>query len=56
MPKRYVPIDAMPNDDIDAFIYFDSEDRIIGTTEIPLAQVGEFAFMKCNSVNNVGAF
>ncbi|MDJ1503251.1 S1 RNA-binding domain-containing protein [Xanthocytophaga agilis] len=56
MPKRYVPEDCKPGDRIDAFIYLDSEDRIIATTETPLAQVGDFAYLKAVSVNATGAF
>jgi predicted RNA-binding protein (virulence factor B family) len=56
MPKRYVPQDCKPGDSIQAFIYFDSEDRIIATTEEPYATVGEFAMLKVISVNSIGAF
>lgn len=56
MPSRYTPENCMVDDIIDAFIYNDSEDRIIATTETPLAQVGEFAFLKVLSVNQFGAF
>lgn len=56
MPKRYVPQDCRPEDLISAFIYRDSEDRIIATTETPKAMVGEFAFLKVKSVTTVGAF
>ncbi len=56
MPKRYVPQGCMPEDMIDAFIYRDSEDRLIATTEKPYAKVGDFAFLKAVSVTTVGAF
>jgi len=56
MPKRYVPENCKPEDIIDAFIYRDSEDRIIATTERPLAMIGEFAYLKVVSVSTVGAF
>jgi predicted RNA-binding protein (virulence factor B family) len=56
MPKRYVPANCNINDEIDAFIYFDSEDRIIATTETPKVLVGGFALLKVVSVNAVGAF
>ena len=56
MPRRYVPIECKIGDELEAFIYFDSEDRIIATTEIPNAQVGEFAMLRVASVNAVGAF
>ena len=56
MPKRYVPGDCKPEDVISAFIYRDSEDRIIATTEKPDAMVGDFALLKVVSVSTVGAF
>ena len=56
MPKRYVPEDCKPEDMINAFIYRDSEDRIIATTETPKAMVDQFAFLKVKSVTTVGAF
>lgn len=56
MPKRYVPEGTMLGDYIEAFIYLDSEDRLIATTEKPLAQVEEFALLEVVSVAQVGAF
>ena len=56
LPKRYEPEDIKVGDLIKVFIYFDSEDRIIATTETPLAQVDECAYLKVVDVNNVGAF
>lgn len=56
MPKRYVPEGTMLGDYIEAFIYLDSEDRLIATTEKPLAQVEEFALLEVVSVAPVGAF
>jgi len=56
LPKRYVPQGCKVDDMLDVFIYFDSEDRIIATTETPLVQAGEFAFLECVAVNKTGAF
>ena len=56
MPKRYVPENCKIDDMIEAFVYLDSEDRIIATTQIPNAMVGQFAGMEVVSVNEVGAF
>jgi hypothetical protein len=56
MPKRYVPEGTMPGDHLDAFIYLDSEDRLVATTEKPLAMVEEFALLEVVSVTPVGAF
>jgi predicted RNA-binding protein (virulence factor B family) len=56
LPRRYVPKNSGPGSILEVFLYFDSEDRIIATTEKPLAMVGEFACLKVVSVESVGAF
>ena len=56
LPLRYATQDMKPGDKINAFIYRDSEDRLIATTEKPYAQVGDFAILRVNATNNVGAF
>ncbi len=56
MPKKYLPENYKIDDFIEAFVYLDSEDRIIATTEKPYAKVGEFAFLKVIAVNSFGAF
>lgn len=56
LPLRYATQDMKPGDKINAFIYRDSEDRLIATTEKPYAKVGDFAFLRVNATNNVGAF
>jgi hypothetical protein len=56
MPKRYVPEGTMPGDFLETFIYLDSEDRLLATTEKPLALVDEFALLEVVSVTPVGAF
>ncbi|WP_372751943.1 S1 RNA-binding domain-containing protein [Labilibaculum sp.] len=56
LPTRYVPPKTQLDDTIKVFIYRDSENRIIATTLTPHATVGEFAYMKVKTVNNIGAF
>jgi len=56
LPIRYVPPGLKSGDDIEVFIYLDSEDRVIATTEEPYALVGELAYLKVISVNKTGAF
>ncbi|NLE33204.1 MAG: GntR family transcriptional regulator [Bacteroidales bacterium] len=56
LPKRYVPEGVEIGDTLPVFIYNDSEDRIIATTEKPLALVGEFAFLEVVEVSGPGAF
>ncbi|NPA36871.1 MAG: GntR family transcriptional regulator [Chlorobi bacterium] len=56
MPARYVPENVEPDDELEVFIYNDSEDRVIATTEKPYAKVGDFKFLKVKAVNRTGAF
>lgn len=56
LPLRYVPEVWAVDEMLEVFIYRDSEDRIIATTERPLATVGEFALLEVLTVNSVGAF
>ena len=56
LPKAYVPEGCKIGDEVEVFIYRDSEDRIIATTQTPLAMVGEFACLKAVSSTRVGAF
>lgn len=57
LPRRYIPRDLKQGDKLEVFVYLDSEDRLVATTETPGAMVGEFACLKVVSVNpRVGAF
>ncbi|MCX6899532.1 MAG: S1-like domain-containing RNA-binding protein [Verrucomicrobia bacterium] len=57
LPRRYVPPGANPGDVLEVFVHRDSEDRLVATTETPLATVGDFACLKVISVNpQIGAF
>ena len=56
MPGKYVHEGTKVGDELRCFVYQDSEARLIATTERPYATVGEFASLKINSVNAVGAF
>lgn len=57
LPNRYIPRGTELGQQLDVFIYRDSEDRLVATTERPFAMVGEFATLEVVSVNrNIGAF
>src|SRR5688572_850893 len=57
LPKRYIPANLKQKDKLEVFVYRDSEDRLVATTETPLATVGEFACLQVVSINDrVGAF
>lgn len=56
IPMRYVPNDCTIGETIEVFIYLDSEDRIIATSEMPYAEVGTCAHLKVVEMGNFGAF
>lgn len=56
MPSRYVPEGIRPGDVIECFLYLDQDERLVATTEEPLARVGEFACLEVAWVNEYGAF
>ncbi len=56
LPKRFVPEGCQVGDELDVFIYLDSDDVPIATTLRPKAQVGQFACLKVTDTNRVGAF
>ncbi len=56
LPKRYVPEGSEVGNELDVFIYLDSEQRLIATTETPKVEVGQCAYLKVVEVNKVGAF
>ncbi len=56
LPNRYVSLSQKEGDEITVFVYHDSEDRLVATTETPIARVGEVAYMKVVDKNIHGAF
>ena len=56
LPRRCVPTTYKIGDEIDVFLYLDHDERLVATTEQPLAQVGDFAYLECSWVNEYGAF
>jgi len=56
LPRRYVPGGCEVGDWVDVFLYFDSDDLLIATTEKPKVQVGDCEFLKVVDINHAGAF
>ncbi|KMY00379.1 GntR family transcriptional regulator [Pseudomonas syringae KCTC 12500] len=58
LPNRYIPKDVPTEDEdwLNVFVYLDSEDKLLATTEKPKVQVGEFASLKVVEVNSIGVF
>ena len=56
LPNKYLTAEMTIEEMVDVFIYRDSEDRIVATTETPLIHLNSFAYLTVKSVDNVGAF
>jgi uncharacterized protein len=56
LPNRYVPKECKEEDELEVFIYFDSEDRIVASTDFPKVKADEFGYLKVVSVTPFGAF
>ena len=56
LPKRYMPDNVKPGDELEVFIHHDSDDRIIATTEKPRGILGDIVKLRAVSSNRQGAF
>lgn len=56
LPRKYVTPDMKMSDVLKVFVYNDSEDRMVATTETPYLVVDEFALLKVVDTNRSGAF
>ncbi len=56
LPKRFMPANLKPGDEIKVFVYHDGEERLIATTQQPKGVVGDVVKLKAITVNKQGAF
>lgn len=58
LPNRYIPKDVPTEDEewLNVFVYLDSEDKLIATTEKSKLEVGGFASLKVKDINSIGIF
>ena len=61
LPTRYIPADLVADGSpigkqLEVFLYLDQDERLVATTQHPLAKVGEFAWLECAWTNEYGAF
>jgi predicted RNA-binding protein (virulence factor B family) len=56
MPNAYLERGVRVGDQVNVFVYLDQEERLVATTESPLARVGDFAWLRVAWVNEYGAF
>ncbi|MBQ3581615.1 MAG: hypothetical protein II976_01530 [Alistipes sp.] len=56
LPNRFVSLTNAIGDEIEVFVYHDSEDRLVATTDRPLITEGQVASLKVVDKNIHGAF
>ena len=56
LPKKQVPEGIEPGDPVEVFLYKDSDDRLIATTNEPKIELGELAVLQVADTNKFGAF
>ncbi|MEG0789211.1 MAG: S1-like domain-containing RNA-binding protein [Alistipes sp.] len=56
LPNRYTSLTDMVGDKKEVFVYHDSEDRLVATTETPLLKAGEAGYLKVVDKTEQGAF
>lgn len=56
LPKKYLKCELEEGDALEVFIYRDSMDRLVATTEEPLITLGEVKSLKVKEITKIGAF
>ncbi len=56
LPRKYVPAGTRVGDSVEVFIYRDSSDRLIATTEEPMLTLGQIGLLQVKEIGKIGAF
>ncbi len=56
LPNRYVPEAFEIGDNLEVFVYLDNDERLVAVTDKPYVKRDEYAVLRCNAVNDYGAF
>lgn len=56
LPRKYITDDMKVGDEVEVFVYCDSEDLEVATTEQPKLTLGQCAYLQVRDVNKTGAF
>ena len=56
LPKKFLTPEMKEGVEIDAFLYFDSEDRLTATIQHPYTEINRYAYLECVAVTSTGAF
>src|SRR6202043_3569299 len=56
LPNKFITPEMKEGNELRVFVYKDSEDRPVATTQTPKAQVGEAAYLQVKQITGIGAF
>lgn len=56
LPNKFLPKEYRLGEKVEVFIYLDTNDEVVATTQTPKIQLGECAFLKCVDMNQTGGF
>lgn len=56
LPNRYVAENQQVGNEVEVFLYHDSEDRLVASTDMPFIIIGEVALLECVDISAFGAF
>ncbi len=56
LPSKYVPAELQEGDTLRVFVWIDSQNRLVATTQQPKVELNGFAILKCVSIAPFGAF
>jgi hypothetical protein len=56
LPLKYLTNDMQIDREVEVFVYKDSEDRLVATTQEPYINLNEFAYLRVKAVGKIGAF
>lgn len=56
LSKKYLPKNFQVGDEVEVFVYLDKEERLLATTQMPYATVGEFAKLRVKANSSAGAY
>ncbi|MCF8277766.1 MAG: GntR family transcriptional regulator [Flavobacteriales bacterium] len=56
LPNKYLKPGMQEGDELTVFVYLDTEERPVATTQTPRISLGKFEWLEVHSVNRIGAF
>ena len=56
LPNKFLPKDYRLGEKLEVFVYLDTNDEVVATTQTPKIKLGDCAYLKCVDMNRTGAF